>query len=99
MIGRRTFECEKCWHRWDVMRDEKNLDRVRLKCPGCGAKKGSRIFAPCNVIRDTLRHPIEMTTLRSVSGNPRGYDTVYTESERRTFLKKHDAMYGTKLEN
>lgn len=98
MIGRRTFECQKCKFQWDVMRDSENLERVRLKCPSCQAKQGRRVFRPCNIVQDTFRKPIEMTTLNSVTGNPRGYDTIYTESERHVFLKKHDEMYGTKLQ-
>ena len=93
-----TFECSKCGKTEVIYRPFHCTDgRTRLKCPDCNRRLMRRIFEPPNVMPDEFI-PVNTVALRTVHGDPRGYDTVSSRSEMKRNMQKHDAMYGTKLE-
>lgn len=97
-----TFECTACDHEFIEFADRDGIMELRLDCPECNAKeKGRRIFTSSQLIDDTFKEPLVLSTLKPctdaavAAGAP--YDVCNSRSEVRNCLDMHAKRYGIEV--
>ena len=94
-----TFQCDKCDHKFASFEDRDTIRKVRLDCPECkGKKKARRIYTVGQIIDDTLKEPLHLSTLKACTDEAVAakapYDICHTRSDIRKCMKLHAKRYG-----
>ncbi len=97
-----TFQCRKCDHKFTDFQDRDRIRKIRLDCPECNAvRQARRIYTSNQIIDDTFKEPLHMSTLKACSeaavkaGAP--YDICHSRSEVRRCMDQHAQRYGVEV--